>query len=52
MLEGTEDGGRPHRAAFPGITGGRGLDLEVGRAHGRVVGVTWQGGAGAHRAAG
>ena len=45
-------GGRPHRAAFPGVTGGRGADPEVGRAHGRVVGVTWQGGARAHGAAG
>lgn len=47
--EGTH--GSPHRGAFPGVTGCRGTDLEVSRARGRVVGVTWQGGAGAHGAA-
>lgn len=44
--------GGPHPGAFPGVAGRQGADLEVGRARGRVVGVTWQGGAGAHRAAG
>lgn len=50
---GVGQGGRiPHRGSFSRGAGCRGADLEVSRACGRVVGVTWQGGAGAHGAAG
>lgn len=43
----------PHRSTFPRVTGCQGADLlEVSSTSGRIVGVTWQGGAGAHRAAG
>lgn len=49
--EGAGDTRGPYRGAFPRVAGCGGTDLKGSRACGRVVRVTWQGGAGAHGAA-
>lgn len=49
--EGAGDTQGPYRGAFPRVAGCGGTDLKGSRACGRVVRVTWQGGAGAHGAA-